>query len=249
MAAPQTRIELIEYAYRSLGAPVLEINVDDDQASDRLDEAIQYWQEYHSDSTSRMYYKHEVTAQDVSNRFITLPDSLIFVIRIFPFSDENSYGVNMFDVRYQMMLNDMYQLGHMGNLSNYYQIQQYLGTIDMMLNGTEHIRFSRHKNELHLDSEWGKEIQEGEYIIVEGYQTVDPSNYPDVYNDMWLKKYFTALVKRQWGQNLLKFEGMQLPGGVMLNGRQLFDDATNEIQQLEEEIRMNHEMPVDMFIG
>ena len=248
MAAPQTRIELIEYAYRSLGAPVLEINVDDDQAADRLDEALQYWQEYHSDATSRMYYKHEVTAQDVTNRFITVPDSLIFIVDIFPFTEENS-SVNMFDVRYQMMLNDMYQLGHMGNLSNYYQIQQYLGTIDMMLNGREHIRFSRHKNELHIDSEWGTEIKEGEYIIIEGYQTVNPNDYPDVYNDMWLKKYFTALVKRQWGQNLLKFEGMQLPGGVMLNGRQLFDDATNEIQQLEEEIRMNHEMPVDMFIG
>lgn len=248
MAAPQSRIELIEYAYRALGAPVLEINVDDDQANDRLDEAFQYWQEYHTDATFRMYYKHEVTAQDVTNGYITVPEALITVQEIFPFTDQNS-SVNMFDVRYQMMLNDMYQLGHMGNLSNYVQIQQYLGTIDMILNGREHMRFNRHMNQLHIDTEWGVDIQEGEYVIIHGWQLVDPSTYPDVYNDMWLKRYVTALIKRQWGMNLIKFEGMQLPGGVMLNGRQLYDDAQNDIQQLEEEIRMNFEMPFDMFVG
>lgn len=248
MALPTDRISLIDYAYRSLGAPVLEINVDDDQANDRLDEALQYWQEYHADATFRTYYKHQVTAQDVSNGFITVPDALLFVQRVFPFGDANS-SINMFDARYQMMLNDMYQLNLMGNLSNYVQIQQYVSTIDMLLDGKEMIRFNRHMNELHIDTEWGKDVKEGEYVVIEGWQVVEPSNYPDVYNDWWLKRYFTALVKRQWGQNLLKFEGMQLPGGVMLNGRQLFDDANNEIKELEEQLINDLYAPTDIFIG
>lgn len=248
MARPATRIELIEYAYRALGAPVLEVNVDDDQANDRLDEALQYWQEYHSDATFRMYYKHQVTALDESNGYITVPDALLFVQRVFPFADANS-SINMFDARYQMMLNDMYHLNMMGNISNYVMIQQYLSTIDMMLDGKEMIRFNRHMNELHIDTEWGKDVKEGEYVIIEGWQTVDPASYPDVYNDWWLKRYFTALVKRQWGANLIKFEGMQLPGGVMLNGRQLFDDAQNEIKELEEQLINELYAPTDIFIG
>ena len=155
----------------------------------------------------------------------------------------------MFDARYQIHLNDIFDLGHMGNLANYVQIQQYMSLLDMQLNGAEQSRFNRHMNRLYIDTEWGKDIKVGDYIIIDCYETVDPTTYTDVYNDMYLKRYLTSLIKRQWGSNLIKFEGMQLPGGVQLNGRQLFDDATQELQQLEEEIRMNHEMPVDFFSG
>lgn len=248
MAAPQSRQDLTEYALRSLGAPVLEINVDDDQISDRLDEALQYYQEYHSDGVVKTYYKHQVTSTDITNEYINLPEQLLFVKRIMPFADENS-SVNMFDARYQMHLNDIFDLRNAGSVDNYVQTQQYISTLDMIFNGSEQIRFNRHMNRLFVDTEWGADIKEGDYIIVEGYQTVDPNDFPDVLNDMWLKRYFIALLKRQWGQNLIKFEGMQLPGGVTINGRQMYEDGIAEIQALEEEIRLNHEMPADFFMG
>ena len=248
MANPTTRQELIDYCLRRLGAPVIEINVDEDQLEDRTDEALQFYQEYHSDAVIRNYVKHQVTLTDEQNGFIAVPNNLLFIQRVMPFTEENS-SINMFDARYQIHLNDIFDLGHMGNLANYVQIQQYMSLLDMQLNGAEQSRFNRHMNRLYIDTEWGKDIKVGDYIIIDCYETVDPTTYTDVYNDMYLKRYLTSLIKRQWGSNLIKFEGMQLPGGVQLNGRQLFDDATQELQQLEEEIRMNHEMPVDFFSG
>lgn len=245
---PSTRQELVDYCLRALGAPVIEINVDEDQLEDRVDEALQYYQSYHSDAIIRTYAKHQVTADDVTNEYIPVSSQLAYISRVLPFTEENS-SVNMFDARYQIHLNDIFDLGHMGNLHNYVQIQQYMSMLDMMLNGSEQTRYNRHMNRLYIDTEWDKDIKEGDYVIIDGYQIVDPASFSDVYNDMWLKKYLVALIKRQWGLNLIKFEGMQLPGGVVLNGRQIFDDANNEIQQLEEEIRMNWEMPVDMFVG
>lgn len=249
MANPNSRQELLDYCLRNLGAPVLEINVDEDQIEDRIDEALQFYQTYHSDSMLRNYIKHQVTADDVTNKYITVTDRMAYISRVFPFRDSSKSSTNMFDARYQIMLNDVYRMGHMGDLSNYFQIQQYMNTLDMFLNGTEQTRFNRHMNQLFIDTEWGTDIKEGDYIIIDCYEVLDPVVYTDVYNDMWLKRYTTSLIKRQWGANLIKFEGMVLPGGVQLNGRQMFDDANAEIEKLEDELRMNFEMPVDMFIG
>ena len=246
--AVTSRQTLIEYCLRTLGEPVLEVNVDEDQVSDRIDEALQFYQEYHSDAIYKVYHKHTVTAADVTNEYIPIPDAVTTVQRIFPMNDENS-SINMFDARYQIHLNDIFDLGNMGNLANYYQIQQYMGTLDMILNGTEQVRFNRHMNRLYIDADWGTDVKEGQIIIVDAYRLVDPDTFTDVSNDMFLKRYATALIKRQWGANLIKFEGMQLPGGVTLNGRQIYDDAVNEIKDVEEQMQLKYEMPPDFFMG
>ena len=251
MATPSTRDELIEYCKRRLGDPVLEINVDDDQVEDRVDEALQYYQEFHSDATVKTYLKHLVTATDVSNGYIPISSDVIFLSRLFPIASSFSYSHNFFDIKYQMMLNDIADMQNFaGDLAYYEQLQQYLSVLDMTLNGTPQVTFSRRQGRLYVHGDFeDKDIKEDDYIIAEAYQIIDPNTHTSVYNDMWLKDYTTALIKEQWGMNLIKFEGMQLPGGVTINGRQLFDDARQEIESLRERIRLEHEMPADFFVG
>lgn len=248
MAVPNSRQTLIDYCLRTLGEPVLEVNIDEDQLSDRIDEALQFYQEYHSDAIYKVYHKHQITAADISNEYISIPDAITTVQRIFPLNDENS-SINMFDARYQIHLNDIFDLRNAGALSNYYQTQQYMSTIDLLLNGTEQVRFNRHMNRLYIDADWGEDLKENDYVIVDAYRIVDPDTHTDVYNDMFLKRYAVALIKKQWGANLIKFEGMQLPGGVTLNGRQLYDDAVTEIAAVEEQMQLKYEMPPDFFMG
>jgi len=251
MANPSSRATLIDYCKRRLGEPVVEINVDEDQLEDRVDEALQYYQEYHSDATLRTYLKHQVTADDISNEYITLSSDITFVTKLFPLTSAFTGTRNFFDIKYQMMLNDMASLLHFaGDLAYYEQMQQYLSLLDMKLNGIPQVQFSRRQNRLYIFGDFADDdIQEDDYIIAEVYKIVDPSAHTSVFNDMWLKEYTTSLIKQQWGQNLIKFEGMQLPGGVTLNGRQIYDDATSEIERLRETIRLEHEMPVDFFVG
>ena len=251
MANPTSRATLIDYCKRKLGDPVLEINVDEDQLEDRVDEALQYYQEYHSDATLRTYLKHLITSTDVSNEYISLSSDIIFVSKMFPISSSFNSSVNFFDIKYQMMLNDIADLQNIaGDLAYYEQMQQYLSLLDVKLNGHPQVQFQRKQNRLYIFGDFAdNDIKEGEYIVVEVYKIVDPSAHTSVFNDMWMKEYTTALIKQQWGSNLLKFEGMQLPGGVVLNGRQIFDDATTDIDKLRETIRMEHEMPPDFFVG
>lgn len=251
MANPSSRATLIDYCKRRLGEPVVEINVDEDQLEDRVDEALQYYQEYHSDATLRTYLKHQVTADDISNEYITLSSDITFVTKLFPLTSAFTGTRNFFDIKYQMMLNDMASLIHFaGDLAYYEQMQQYLSLLDMKLNGHPQVQFSRRQNRLYIFGDFADDdIKSGDYIIAEVYKIVDPSAHTSVFNDMWLKEYTTSLIKQQWGQNLIKFEGMQLPGGVTLNGRQIYDDATTEIERLRETIRLEHEMPVDFFVG
>ena len=251
MANPTSRATLIDYCKRRLGDPVIEINVDEDQLEDRVDEALQYYQEYHSDATLRTYLKHQVTATDVSNEYISLSSNIIFVSKLFPISSSFNSSFNFFDIKYQMMLNDIADLQNFaGDLAYYEQMQQYLSLLDVKLNGHPQVQFQRKQNRLYIFGDFAdNDIKEGEYIVAEVYEIVDPSTHTSVFNDMWVKEYTTALIKQQWGSNLLKFEGMQLPGGVVLNGRQIFDDATTDIDKLRETIRMEHEMPPDFFVG
>lgn len=249
---PTTRQELIDYCLRQLGSPVIEINVDDDQIEDRIDDAMQFFQDYHSDGTFRDYLVHEITQQDIDNEYITLNDSVLYVARIFPLSDiDGGSSESLFNVNYQLRLNDYLGGGlQYGSMLDYTMTRQNMSLINMQLNGlSEQIRFNRHRNELHLDLDWKNELRVGAKIIVEAYVLVDPTTYPDVYNDRTLKRYATALIKRQWGQNLIKFEGMQMPGGVQFNGRALYDDAVAEITQLEETMQLNNEMPPNFFVG
>jgi hypothetical protein len=252
MARPTTRAQLIDYCLRKLGEPVTEVNIDDDQIEDRIDEALQYYQEYHSDAVKRVFVKHQLTEEDVENKYITLPESLISIFRVFPINTSSVGGSDMFSAKYQMHMNDLNSLhGGMGNLVDYEIFRQYLGLIDMTVNGmSQQITFTRHMNRLSIEINWEENgLTEGKFIILEGYQTLDPQAYPDIYNDMTLKKYATALLKLQWGQNLVKFEGMQLPGGVTINGRAILDDAKEEIAKLEEEFDSRFSFPPDFFVG
>lgn len=246
-----SRDELIEYCLRNLGSPVIEINVDPDQVEDRIDEALSFYQEYHSDATLKTYFKHKVTAQDISNGYIPIPSSIIFLARLFPVSASFNNSMNFFDVKYQMMLNDIADLQNFaGDLAYYDQMQQYLSLIDIKLAGHPQVSYSRRQGRLYIFGDFADgDIKEDDYLIAEVYQIIDPEEHTSVYNDKFIKKYSTALIKRQWGTNLMKFEGMQLPGGVTLNGRLIYEDAIQEIEKLEEEMRLSAELPPDFFVG
>lgn len=249
MALPASRQNLIDYCLRSLGAPVLEINVDDDQVSDRIDEAIQYYQNFHSDAVIRNFYKHQVTETDFNNRYITLPEQLIYVLRVLPIGAANS-SQGIFSVDYQLHLNDLYDLRRPGNLINYEMTRQYLSLIDMVLNGMDQgIIFSRHMQRLEIECDWPQRIPIGSWVVIECYQTINPDDYVKVYNDQYLKRYATALIKKQWAQNLSKFKNMQLPGGVIIDGAEIMTQAKEELKELELEIRSVWETPVDFYVG
>ena len=251
MASPTSRQELIDFCLRRLGEPVLEVNVDVDQIEDKVDDAIQKYQEFHSDATIRTYLKYQVTADDVTNGYVPISSNIIYVSKVFPFSSTFGSSGNLFDIRYQMFLNNMGDfINFAGDLAYLYQMEQYLSMIDLQLHGHPTVKFSRRQNRLYI---WGdfedKDLQAGDYLVAEVYQTIDPDTHTSIYNDMFVKDYTTALIKQQWGANLSKFEGMQLPGGVTLNGRQIFEDASADIERLEEKLRSEQELPVDFFMG
>ena len=268
MAEPATRETLKQYCLRALGQPVIEINVDDDQLEDRIDEAVQYFQQYHYDGIRRTYLKYKYTAadktritSDVSESvtknsvtstwkegqgYIVVPDSIISVINIFPFS--NKGNLNLFDVRYQMRLNDLYDFSST-SIINYDTVLRHLDFLDHILVGEKPIRFNQHDNRLYIDMDWTNDLQVGEYIVIEAYRKLDPATYTDVFNDIYLKRYTTALFKKQWGANLSKFGGVQMIGGVTLNGQQIYMEAMQDVEKLETEIRSTFELNPAMMIG
>jgi hypothetical protein len=245
MATPTSRAELKEYCLRALGQPVLEVNIDDDQVEDRIDEALQKYYDYHYDAQKRVYIPVQVTDINIANGYLTLSDDVISVQRILPLTSAMS-GMNMFNMKYQMYMNDFYALYRADSMQYYVEMQQYLSTLDALLNGVQTIQYQRHGNRLYIETKWSEKIQVGQYIMVEAYTRVVSD---EVWNDFWLKRYATALIQFQWGANLAKFDGMQLPGGVTINARQYIDDAENDIRLLEEELRNTHELPVDFFAG
>jgi hypothetical protein len=251
MANPTSRATLIDYSKRKLGDPVVEINVDEDQLEDRLDEALQIFQEYHSEGTVRTFVSQQITADDVTNEYVSVASDILFVARMFAIDSTFGSSLNFFDIKYQMMLNDIADMhNYVGDLAYYEQMQQYLSLLDMKLNGTPQIEYSRKQDRLYIFGDFAEgDLKAGDFIVYEAYKIIDPASFTKVFNDMWLKEYTTALIKQQWGQNLIKFEGMQLPGGVTLNGRQIYDDATQDLERLREKLRLDHETPVDFFIG
>ena len=268
MATPSTRETLKQYCLRNLGKPVIDINVDDDQVEDRIDEALQYFAQYHVDGVERMYLKYLVTADDITrmttdqsesvtdnsvttawkraDNFLVVPSTVISVVNVFPLSDRAN--LNMFDVRYQLRLNDLYDFSST-SIVHYEMTMRHLDFLDHILVGEKPMRFNQLSNRLYLDLDWGTDITAGEYLIFEVYRKVDPDTYTDIYDDIYLKRYLTALIKRQWGQNLSKFSGTAMLGGVTLNGPELFSSAIDEQQRLEEEIRLNYEEPPHMQQG
>lgn len=241
-----TRADFKEYCLRKLGKPVIEINVDDDQVEDRIDEALKYYWDYHFDGTEKVYYKHLVTSTDITNKYITLPENIIGTVRIFDIGNYMSVN-NIFNIRYQIALNDLYTLTYQ-SMVPYYMAFQHIQLLEQLLVGQQPIRFNRHTNKLYIDVDWTKMV-EGYYVLVEAYQIVDPADYTDVWSDRWLQRYATQLIKKQWGTNLTKFNGVQLPGGVTFNGEKIYNDAHEEIDKLEAEMINSYSLPVADMIG
>ena len=305
MAIPNTRATLKDYCLRALGKPVIDINVDADQIEDRIDEAVQYFAQYHTDGVERMYLKYKVTADDKvrlrknksfnvdekgtyadnielesgtntvlegvgdlikedgtplhtedstlvrttyeeTQNYLVIPDAVISVINIFPLSDRAN--LNMFDVRYQLRLNDLYDFSST-SIVHYEMTMKHLDFLDHILVGEVPIRFNALSNRLYIDMDWQQDITADEYLIIECYRKLDPAQHTNMFDDIYLKRYTTALIKRQWGQNLSKFSGTAMLGGVTLNGPELFSTALVEVQKLEEEIRTNYEEPAHMQQG
>ena len=246
MAQPTTKAEFKEWCLRKLGKPVIEINVDDDQVDDRVEEAFSYYWDYHFDGTEKTFLKHVLTSADITNKYITIAENIIGVVNIFDIGDSLSVN-NLFNIRYQFALNDMYDMSSY-RLQEYMMAMQHIQFIEEMLVGKQPIRYNRHVNRLHIDMDW-KKVSAGDYVVAECYQIVDPATYGDVYKDRWLQSYATAKIKYQWGSNLTKFNGMQLPGGVTFNGEQILADAREEIQRLEEDMISSYSLPVHDMTG
>jgi hypothetical protein len=247
MAVPTSREEFKEYCLRKLGKPVIEINVDDDQVEDRIDEALRYYWDYHFDGSDKIYYKHQVTEQNKTDRYIILPENIIGAVRIFPIADPMVRSDDLFNIRYQIALNDLYTLTSV-SMVPYYMVMEHLALITEMLVGQQPIRYSRHKNRVYVDMDWGM-INVGEYILIEAYEVLDPEIWDQVWSDRWLQNYTTAKIKYQWGSNLTKFVGMNLPGGVQFNGEKILNDAQEEITKFEQEMISSYSLPVSDMVG
>lgn len=248
MADVTTRDELKDYCLRRLGAPVISINVDDDQLEDRIDDSLQFYQDYHFDATENFYWKHEITQEDVTNQYFKIDPGILGITRIFPINDTLTKS-NMFDLRYQLRLHELYDFTST-SYTNFAITMSHLRNLEMMFTGEIPIRFQRHTHKLYVDWGWGSsQCPVGSTVIAEGYKVIDPETYDSVYNDRWLKEYTTALFKRQWGENMKKFGGIQLPGGLTLNGKETFDEALADIQRLETEMQDRYELPVQFMIG
>jgi len=246
---PATREEFKNYCLRDLGAPVLEINIDDDQIEDRIEEALEYYHEFHFDGVERFYLKHLITADDITNGYIPIADYIIGVVNIFPWNGNGgSSSDSLFNIQYQLRLNDIWDLSNT-SMVYYTQARSHISMLDMLLNGTKPIRFNRHQNRLHIDMSWANSVEAGNYIIVECYRALDPVTWTDVWNDMWLKRYATALIKKQWATNIKKFSGITLPGGVTLDGDKLYDEAIGEIKELEDRAQDTFSLPPDFMLG
>ena len=281
MSQPSTRSELIEYAKRQLGAPVLEINVAEEQVGDLLDDALQYFHERHFDGVAQTFLKYKITQDDIdrgrarggdntagittttasatidgatvnfdweeNSNYLQVPPSVIGVTKIFHFDGTNTVTNNMFSVKYQLFLNDIYYWGSTEILT-YAMVKTYLEDIEFLLTTQKQIRFNQRMDRLYLDIDWGS-MSKNDYIIMDCYRLLDPNDFSRVWNDSFLKLYFTALLKRQWGQNLIKFGGVKLPGGVELNGRQIYDDGEKEIERIREKMSSTYELPPLDMIG
>ena len=282
MAQPSSRTELVDYCKRQLGAPVLEINIADEQVEDLVDDAVQFFQERHFDGVYPALFKYKLTQDDIdrgtsqpgkadavgittstatqdfdgstqtftwneNGNYLKVPNNIIGVTKIFHFDGSNAIRNNMFSVKYQLFLNDIYYWGAVELLS-YAMTKTYLEDINFLLTTQKQIRFNKRQERLYLDIDWNT-VSKDDYIIIDCFSTLDPSDYSKVWNDSFLKKYLTALMKRQWGQNLIKFQGVKLPGGIELNGRQIYDDAEKDLEIIREQMSDTYELPPLDMIG
>lgn len=248
MSIVSSREQLKDYCLRRLGYPVIEINVSDEQIEDRISDAFQFYTDYHYDAVSKYYLKHTVTAEDIENRSVTVDDSIVGVVRILPLNNLLSKSY-MWDIRYQLILNNLWDLSSTSMMS-YTISMQHIRALEQLFVGEMPMRFERHQNKIFADIGWGtNECPEGTVMVFECYKIIDPEVYTDVFNDRWIKEYSTALIKRQWAENIRKYQGITLPGGINLNGDNIYQDALQQIKQLEAEMQDRYELPVEFMIG
>lgn len=253
MAIPTTRQELKDYALRRLGFPVIEINVDDDQLDDRLDDAIELFREFHYDGTEYTHLAYQVTEADRKNQYIRVADSIVGVSRVLPLSQlkatsTSSAGFNIFDINYQLRLNDFYNLT--ASSYTYYVIaREHLAMLDLVITGEVPIKFNKATHRIYCDMNWFTKIDPGTFIVFEAWRVVDQECYTSVFNNIWLKEYVTQVFKKQWGTNLTKYKDYVLPGGITVNGEQIYADAVTEIARLEDKLRDTYEAPPGMLVG
>ena len=243
-----TRQGLIDYCLRRLGQPVIEINIDEDQLSERVDDALEYFQEYHFDGVEKVFLKHTVTAADITNEYIPVADPVISVVRVLPIPNFDSFQGGFFNEEYQLRLQDLDNLSGT-TLIDWTMTQMNFSLVDQLFGIAPQVLFNRKQNKVYLETDWSKKFIVGDVIVVEAYRALDPSTYTEVYNDMFLKRYTTALIKRQWGENLKKFTGVVLPGGITLDGKTIYDEAVEEILKIEEEMSLRYELPADGYVG
>jgi hypothetical protein len=253
MASPASRAQLKDYCLRKLGFPVIDLNLDEDQIDDRIDDALQKFREFHYDGTEEIYLAHEVTANNISQGYVDVSDNIIGVTRLMPvgggsISSSSSQGFNIFDINYQIRLNDFYNL--LASSYTYFVIaRQHLAMLDMIITGEIPFTFSKTTNRINVQMDWSGRLNAGDYIVFQAIRIVDPDTYSKVFNDFWLKNYATALIKRQWGSNLTKYANYTLPGGLTVNGEKIYADAVEEVEKLEAELRDVYEAPPQMIVG
>ena len=250
-----TRQGLIDYCLRRLGSPVTEINVDDDQVSDRIDDALEYFAEYHFDGVEKVFLKHTMTQTDMDNEYIAMDDpaspvggAVVSVLRVLPIPNFNAFQTGFFNEEYQLRLNDLENF-QSSTMINWAMSQTNFSLVEHLFSIQPTLLFNRKQNKVYLETDWSNKFDVGTILIIEAYRALDPVTYTEVYNDMFLKKYATALIKQQWGSNLKKFTGVTLPGGITLDGQTIFSEATEEITKIEEEMNMKYELPPDGIIG
>ena len=248
MATPNSRATLISFCKRKLGDGVVDINISTEQEEDIIDEALQYYQDYHVDAIQRTFLKHQVTADDVTNEYITISDTITGIVKVFPTGGTDVSTNSMFDMKYQLRLNDVFDLADI-EMINYTMVMEHLEFIDNLLVGTKTFDYNRHMDRLYIYMDWENDVNVGDYMVMEVYQIIAPNTYTSVYNDLWLKRYTSALMKKQWGQNLKKFDSITLPGGITYNGQSLYDEASTEIETLETAILTSHDTLPSMIIG
>jgi hypothetical protein len=242
---PQSRSDFKKFVLRKLGQPVIKVNVDDEQVEDRIDEAMKWFADYSSDGSQHVYYKAQITQDMIDTGNITMPDNIFGVIGIFDISSSLGQG-GIFNIQYQIALNDLYTLTSQP-ITPYFMAFQRVGFLQDLLIGRQSIRYNRHENVVHLDMDWVK-VNLGEYLIIEAYQVLDPSLFPNIWSDRWLQRYSEALVGQQWGTNLTKFVGVTMPGGTQFNGTEILNRYTTMRQELEHEMINSWSEPVSMFM-
>jgi hypothetical protein len=247
MALPTTREQFKRYCLRALGAPVIEINVDEDQVEDRIDEALQAFWDYNFEGTEKVFFKYQITPQTRVDRYVPVPENIVGIINLFPISRTVSSSNNLFNIQYQIALNDLYTLTSVSMIP-YYMAFQHIQFLEEILVGKQPIRYNKHVNKLYIDMDWDK-VADGDFLVAEAYQVVDPNVYADVWKDRWLLRFATCLIRKQWGSNLRKFSGMQMPGGLTFNGQQIYDEAVQEEKDLMQELINSYSLPSSDMIG